>query len=236
VALDQALVEAELAQRFKSALGTFTSTADLLRLRMAILDALRVIWTAKEWRFKNKTATLVTDSATGKGPYTAPTDLYKLAMRLDIYRFGYDDQQILAPVKDSATASYFLWIDVETGDLFFKSAPGDATLTLNYQATLDQDPANLANTLAQFPESVMKPLYHFVKANMYEDLPQFEALADPAYQKGVRELEVVWQDYSQGQVRQRQMAPRGLTGMPIDGLADPMSIRGPQPWQQRRDP
>jgi hypothetical protein len=232
VALDQSLVESELAQRLKSAVGTFTTTSDLERLRMAILDGLRVIWHEKEWRFKNRTATLTTNSTTGKGPYTAPTGLYKLAQRLNIYRFGFDDHQFLAPIKDTATGTYFLWIDVETGGLYFSTSPGDASLTLNYQAEFDNDPGELATTIALFPGSVMKPLYHFVKANLYEDLPQFEALADPAHQKGIKELDKVWEDYNRGQPRQRQMAPRGLHGGPLDGTADPLPLRGPQRWRQ----
>ena len=233
MALSQTLVEAELQQRLKSALGTFASTSDLLRLRMAYLGALRIIWQAKEWRFKNKTATLTTSTATGVGPYTAPADLYKLAQRLNLYRFAFDEAQILAPVKDTDTATYFLWIDVETGGLFFAISPGDASLTLNYQADFDNDPANIGATVALFPGSVMDPLYHLTKANLYEDLPQFAALADGAFAKGKAAIEDAWQDYNQGQVRQRQMAPRGLNGAVLDGIADPSSLRGPRQWQRR---
>lgn len=231
--LSQALVEAELMQRLKSAIGTFMTDSDLQRLRMAYMDGLRTIWYAKEWRFKNKTYSLATTSAIGKGPYTPPADFYKLAQELQIYRFAYDENQILAPVKDSLTSSFFLWIDVETGDLFFVNSPGDSTLTLNYQGDFDNDPANIAVTVALFPSSVMKPLYHLTKANLYEDLPQFEGLAQPAYEKGLAVLDQIWQDYSQGQARQRQMAPRGLNGGVLDGMADPMPLRGPQRWWRR---
>lgn len=233
MALSQAVVETELAQRLQSALGSFTSTPDLTRLRMGILDGLRVIWHKKEWRFKNKTATLATNTATGKGPYTPPADFYKLAQRLNLYRFACDEAQILAPVKDSATSTYFLWIDPQTGGLFFMNSPGDTVLTLNYQAEFDDDVTNLGATLAEFPGSVFRALVYFTKASLYEDLPQFAALADGEYQKGVNALEDAWQDYNQGQVRQRQMAPRGLGGMVLDGMADPIPLRGPQRWFRR---
>lgn len=233
MALSKALVEAELSQRLKTALGTFTTTADLTRLQMAYMDALRSIWYAKEWRFKNKTTTLSTTSAIGVGPYTPPTDLYKLAQRLDLYHFAYDDNQILAPIKDSVTSKYFLWIDVQTGSLYFAAGPGDSTLTLNYQAEFDNDVAHIAATLVLFPGSVMKPLYYFTKANLYEDIPQFEALAPGVQQQGEAALERVWQDYNQGQTRQRQMAPRGLNGAILDGTADPQTLRGASPWYRR---
>ena len=226
--LSQALVEAELAQRLKSALGTFTSSGDLERLRMAYMAGLRRIWYAKEWRFKNKTATLTTTSAGGKGPFTAPTDFYKLAQTLGIYRFAMDDAQILAPVKDTASAVYFLWIDGAAGELYFAQAPGDASLTLAYQAEFDNDVTNIADTVILFPGSCMDALTYYTKANLYEDLPQFAGLADNETQRGDAALERAWQDYNQGQARQRQMAPRGLNGARLDGVADPMSIRGPR--------
>jgi hypothetical protein len=233
MALSKALVETELSQRLKSALGTFTTTADLTRLQFAYLSGLRKIWHAKEWRFKNKTATVVTTAAQGSGPYAAPADFYKLAQELQIYRFAHDDNQILAPVKDTLTASYFLWIDVQTSGLWFVSAPGDATLTLNYQPGFDNDVANIAATIAVFPSSLMDALYYFTKANMYEDLPQFEGLVPGIQQQGMNALEAVWQDYNQGQTRQRQMAPRGLNGGVLDGMADPVPLRGPQRWWRR---
>jgi hypothetical protein len=233
MALSQAVVEAELQQRLKTALGTFTSTPDLLRLRMAILDGLRVIWHAKEWRFKNQTASLTTSTATGKGPYDPPADFYKLAQRLNLYRFACDEAQILAPIKDSATAAYFLWIDVETGKLFFANSPGDTTLTLNYQAEFDDDVANLAATISLFPGSVFRALGYLSKVSLYEDSPQFAGLAEPERQKGMEALEVAWQDYNQGQARQRQMSPRGLNGLSLDGMADPLPLRGPQRWIRR---
>lgn len=231
--LSQAEVEQELGQRLKSALGTFTTTADLQRLQFAYLDALRTIWHAKEWRFKNQTASLVCSSATGKGPYTPPAGLYKLAQTLNLYRFAFDEAQILSPVKDSTTAGYFLYIDAETGGLFFITSPGDVTLTLNYQAEFDNGVGNVDDTLALFPSSVMKPLYYYTKANLYEDLPQFEALAAGAAQKGDVELEKIWQDYNQGQPRQRSMAPRGLNGDILDGYADPIPLGGPQRYWRR---
>lgn len=233
MALSKSLVEAELSQRLKSALGTFTTTADLQRLQMAYLGGLRKIWHAKEWRFKHKTATLVTTAAIGTGPYPAPADFYKLAQEIRIYRFAHDDNQILAPVKDALTASYFLWIDGATGSLYFVSSPGDSTLTLNYQPGFDNDVANIAATVVLFPSSLMDVLYYFTKANLYEDLPQFEGLVPSIQQQGMAALEVVWQDYNQGQARQRQMAPRGLNGGTLDGMADPIPLRGPQRWWRR---
>lgn len=225
--LTASLVEAEFQQRFKSALGTFTTTGDLERLRMAILDGLRTIWHAKEWRFRNSTATLTTTVAGGKGPFAPPAGLYKLAHTLGVYRFGFDDAQILAPVKDTSTAAYFLWIDVQTGQLFFVTAPGNASLTLNYQAEFDNNVANVATTIALFPSSCMDPLYHFTKANLFDDLPQFAGQVDSIRAKGKEALETVWQDYNQGQARPRQMAPRGLHGVRLDGYAGPFPILGP---------
>lgn len=231
--LSQAQVETELTQRFKSALGTFTSDPDRQRLRLAYLDALRRIWVAKEWRFKNQSSTLTTTTAQGTGPYTPPTGLYKLAQTIGIYRFTFDDAQILAPVKDTTTATYFLWIDGVTGDLYFASAPGDASLTLNFQGEFDNDVENVADTITLFPSSCMAPLYHLTKANLYEDLPQFQALADGERQKGISELEMVWQDYNQGQARQRQMAPRALHGARLDGYADPVPLNGSNRFLRR---
>lgn len=233
MALTVALVETELQQRLKSALGTFTTDTDHQRLQMAYMDALRTIWHEKEWRFKNKTFQLACSSVIGKGPYTPPADFYKLAQRLNLYRFAFDENQILAPVKDSSTSTYFLWIDVQTGGLFFEASPGDVTLTLNYQAEFDNDVGNIGATLILFPGSVMIPLYHFTKANLFEDLPAMESLAEAAYNKGLMTLEKVWQDYNQGQVRQRQMAPRGLHGGIYDGMADPIPLRGPQRFWRR---
>ena len=231
--LTQTLVEAELAQRFKSALGTFTGTGDLLRLRMAYLSGLRTIWLAKEWRFRLSQSSLAVTSAIGKGPYNAPSGFYKLAQKIGIYKFAFDDNQLLAPVKDTVTATYDVWIDAATGKLYFMQAPGDATLTLSYQAEFDNDPANIATTVALFPSSVMDALYHFTKGNLYEDLPQFASLAEASNQKGFAVLDQVWQDYNQGQFRQRQMAPRGLNGAAYDGVADSIPLRGPQRfWRQ----
>lgn len=226
--LTRSLVEADLQQRFKSALGTFTSSGDLERLQFAYLGGLRRIWHAKEWRFKNSTATLTTTTAGGTGPFTAPAGLYKLAQTLGIYRFACDDAQILAPVKDTTTASYFLWIDAATGNLYFATAPGNATLTLAYQAEFNNDVADIADTVALFPDSMMEPLTYFTRANLYEDLPQFKSLAAAENQDGEAALERVWQDYNQGQARQRQMAPRSLYGARLDGYAAPLPVPGPQ--------
>lgn len=230
MALSQAQVETTLTQRLKSALGTFTTSADLERLQIAYLSGLRSIWIAKEWRFKNQTATITTTAATGSGPYTAPTGLYKLAQRLDIYYFGISDNQILAPVKNSDSDRYDIWIDVETGGLYFARSPGDATLTLNYQAEFDNDLDNISITVALFPSALMDAVYYFAKANLYEDLPQFEGLV-PGIQGQAREaLERVWEDYNKGQTKPRQMTPRGLGGTPLDGMADPSSLRGGLRW------
>lgn len=198
-------------------LGAFASTNGQERLDNAILAGLWRIWSAKEWDFKWSQQTLST-TAGNKGPYDPASDYYVSAPNHRLNRFMYfPDIQTIAPIADTDTRSWDLYLNQSDGKFYFRDDPDTSTLTVNYQAKFNRDRDDLTATLLVYPDDLFYALEAFVTA-------EIRSIGNPAEsmqyeQKGFALVDVAWADYIRGKERPTVRGVRGINGVTYDGIA-----------------
>lgn len=224
-------VKAALISRLSRYNAFYTEPA-LARLYQAVLGAYAEVRRKGEWPWKNQTAEIVTTAGT-KGPYDPPATFYRFALKRQIYRYAYTDAEgvVLAPIRESDTQEWDLLYRVEDGKFYFRSDPGDATLTLNFQAEISAAPTeeNAQAAVESMPGNLYEPFAEFVEGKFLWDSPDTRNEGIEILKLADIHLTQEWEEYDKGRNRQKQRAIRGMDGWPIDGLGQAYSMRqGPR--------
>lgn len=224
-------VKAALISRL-SRYNAFLTAASLARLYQATLDGYAEIRRKGEWPWKNQNADLVTTA--GKlGPYVPPTGFYRFALKRQIYRYAFTDADgvVLAPIRETDIQQWDLLYREEDGMFYFRSDPGDNTLTLNFQGEINTAPteANAKAAVESMPGNLYQPLAEFVEGSFLRDSPDTRPEGLELIKLADIHLTQEWEEFDKGRNRQKQRAIRGMDGYPIDGLGQAYSIqRGPR--------
>jgi hypothetical protein len=210
--------------------GTFIEESSLARFYEAILRASLLIRRKGEWPWKNTTDTLTTTAGV-LGPYTPPTNFYRLAQEKKVYQYGYTDSDglVLAPVRFTDSTRWDLIYRVDQDAFYFRDDPGTGSVTVNFIAEFDATPteANATAAVTLIPGNLYDIFADFVEADFHMESGDTRQDGLLLMQKADINLSKEWEEYEKGRPKQRQRSPRGMDGYPMDGMGRPMSIRGP---------
>lgn len=225
MALVLADMETEIKNRM-SAMGAFSASASIARMRYAIRKAAFQVWTRQDWDFKNSKLVIATTAGT-LGPYDAPTGLVRFATRLKLATFGFADKDILAPINSSDSQEYLPYLTIQDGKIYFVSDPGSASLTLNYLGSFSNavDDAGLAASLLVFDDGLNDAILELAFGDIVKMLPGKLEEGRERMKDGLFAADAYWEDATRDKW-QKTISPKGLNGIPIDFYARTVTILG----------
>lgn len=225
--MDWTVTKPALLRRLKR-WGGFTAEASLLRFYEACITACNRIRRKGEWDWLNSQAPIVTTAGT-LGPYNAPATFGRLALERKVYLYGYSDVQgqVLAPILESASQRWDVVYRVADGKLWFRADPGSGTVTFNFVAVLDNNPteANAEILVEAMPGNLFDVLADFLEADFLGESKDTKADGIAKLNEATTNLDLEYAVHLRGKPRQRQRSPKGMDGMSLDGLGQPISIR-----------
>lgn len=228
-------IETELKSRLRPlGLSSTASDASITRMRYAIRKGAKQAWEKQDWDFKNSTGTITT-TAGNQGPYNLPAGLVRLATFQMFAAFGFQDQDVLAPIySDGDTERVRPYIRVENGKLYFIDDPGSAMLTLNYLGTFANsiEEVALTDTLAQIDAGLQDAIVTLATADLWKDLPGNSMESHSKELEGFAGVDQYWEEVTRDKY-QKTIAPRGLNKISVDFVARVITVLG---WSLQRTP
>jgi hypothetical protein len=195
-------------------------------MRYAIRKAAFQAWTRQDWDFKKSSATITTSAGT-LGPYTAPAGLVRFCTVHKLAVFGFADTEILMPIQSSDSVSYFPYIKIQDGALYFISDPGNASLTLNYVGSFSNaiDATSLGTSLLPFDSGLQDAILELAYADLMKDLPGNLEESRERMKDGLFAVDAYWEEATRDKY-QTTISPKGINGVSIDFYARVVTVLG----------
>jgi hypothetical protein len=131
------------------------------------------------------------------------------------------------PIHGSDTSSYFPYIKIQDGALYFIADPGTATLTLNYVGGFSNSitVAALAASLLPFDDGLQDAVLELAYADIMKDLPGNLEESRERMKDGLFAVDAYWEEATRGKY-QTTISPKGLNGVNIDFYARVVTVLG----------
>lgn len=209
--------------------GGFTSETSLARFYEATITACTKIRREGDWDWKRSNAEITTTAGL-LGPYDAPATFYRMALEKKIYAYGYGDSggQVMAPVLSTDTQAWEVVFRVATGKLHFRSDPGAGVVIFNFVPMIDNNPtdANAQAMVELMPGNLFDILADFIEADFLGESKDTKADGALKFNEASINLRLEFKEFQKGANRQRQRSPRGVAGVPFDGIGAQTNLRG----------